>query len=159
MSEMSKSQMLIGGEWLPPASKDYFESFNPYTGKPWKLIARGDAEDADRAVEAAYQAFHNPDWRNLTATARGHLLRRLGDLIAEHAEPLARTEVQDNGKLFAEMHLQLAIRRSGITTMVAWLTKSKGLCCRSKSRTLSHLPSMNRLVYVLRSCRGIRPCF
>ena len=41
MSEMSKSQMLIGGEWLPPASKDYFESFNPYTGKPWKLIARG----------------------------------------------------------------------------------------------------------------------
>ena len=43
MSEMSKSQMLIGGEWLPPASKDYFESFNPYTGKPWKLIARGDA--------------------------------------------------------------------------------------------------------------------
>ena len=107
MSEMSKSQMLIGGEWLPPASKDYFESFNPYTGKPWKLIARGDAEDADRAVEAAYQAFHNPDWRNLTATARGHLLRRLGDLIAEHAEPLARTEVQDNGKLFAEMHLQL----------------------------------------------------
>ena len=98
MSEMSKSQMFIGGEWLPPAGKDYFESFNPYTGKPWTLIARGDAEDADRAVEAAYQAFHNPDWRNLTATARGHLLRRLGDLIAEHAEPLARTEVQRQRK-------------------------------------------------------------
>ena len=107
MNEMTKSSMYIGSEWLPPAGKDYFESHNPYTGKPWMLVARGNEDDANRVVEAADQAFHNPEWRNLTATARGHLLRKLGDLIAENAEQLARIEVQDNGKLYAEMHMQL----------------------------------------------------
>ena len=43
----------------------------------------------------------------LTATGRGHLLRRLGDLIAENADRLAEIEVKDNGKLIAEMGMQL----------------------------------------------------
>ncbi|HEY4636367.1 MAG TPA: aldehyde dehydrogenase, partial [Rhodospirillales bacterium] len=37
----------------------------------------------------------------------GHLLRKLGDLIAENAQKLAEIEVKDNGKLIAEMALQL----------------------------------------------------
>ncbi len=106
-SEMNKIKMYIGGEWQAPANGDYFESHNPYTGKPWTLVARGGAEDANHAVETAYQAFHNPEWRSLTATARGELLRKLGDLIAANAEHLARTEVLDNGKLYAEMLMQL----------------------------------------------------
>ena len=107
MAEMSKSKMFLGGEWVAPLTGDYFESHNPYTGKPWLMVGRGGEEDANRAVEAAKKAFHNPEWRDLTPTARGHLLRKLGDLIAENAEALAKVEVQDNGKLFAEMHLQL----------------------------------------------------
>src|SRR5690349_8987518 len=43
----------------------------------------------------------------MTATDRGHLLRRLGDLVAENAEHLARIEVTDNGKLINEMAFQL----------------------------------------------------
>ena len=46
-------------------------------------------------------------WGKLTASERGHLLRRLGDLIAEKATELANTEVQDNGKLINEMLFQL----------------------------------------------------
>lgn len=107
MAELSKSKMFLGGEWVAPLTGEYFESHNPYTGKPWMLVARGGNEDADRAVEVAKKAFHNPEWSDLTPTARGHLLRKLGDLIAENAEDLARIEVQDNGKLFAEMRLQL----------------------------------------------------
>ena len=43
----------------------------------------------------------------MTATARGKLLRRLGDLIARDAEKLAAIEIRDNGKLYAEMSAQL----------------------------------------------------
>jgi (Z)-2-((N-methylformamido)methylene)-5-hydroxybutyrolactone dehydrogenase len=104
---MQKYQMHIGGQWLDAADGEVFESSNPYTGKPWALIPRGRAADAERAVEAAHDAFSSGPWPRLTASARGHLLRRLGDLVAENAERLARIEVTDNGKLISEMLGQL----------------------------------------------------
>jgi aldehyde dehydrogenase (NAD+) len=104
---MTEYRMFIGGQWVPADSGETFESFNPYTGKPWAVIPRGTAADAERAVTAAHAAFTSGEWPRLTATARGHLLRRLGDLIAENAEALARTEVTDNGKLINEMLFQL----------------------------------------------------
>jgi len=70
--------------------------------------ARGNGADVERAVSAASAAFENPSWRNLSQTKRGHLLRRLGDLVGEHADELARMESQDNGKLLREMRAQLA---------------------------------------------------
>ena len=102
MAKLEKYQMYIGGEWTDPASGEWFESINPFTGKPWALFARGNAEDAGRAVAAAKKALNSPQWRDLTATGRGHLLRRLGDLIAKNADRLAEIEVKDNGKLIAE---------------------------------------------------------
>ncbi|MFY9691444.1 MAG: aldehyde dehydrogenase, partial [Candidatus Acidiferrales bacterium] len=47
------------------------------------------------------------EWRKLTATARGELLRRLAELIAAEADRLAEIETTDNGKLIAEMRGQL----------------------------------------------------
>ena len=38
---------------------------------------------------------------------RGKIMRKLGELIAEHAAELAEIEVNDNGKLIAEMAGQL----------------------------------------------------
>ncbi|HEY7671951.1 MAG TPA: aldehyde dehydrogenase [Gammaproteobacteria bacterium] len=99
--------MLIGGERVDALSGEHFESFNPFTGKPWALIPRGTAADVDRAVAAARAAFHDPAWRSLTATQRGVLLHRLGDLVAAHADELAELETRDNGKLINEMSAQL----------------------------------------------------
>jgi aldehyde dehydrogenase (NAD+) len=99
--------MLIGGDWVAAASGEDFESFNPYTGKPWARVPRGTPADVDAAVAAARKAYLDPSWRGLNATARGALLRRLGDLVAEHAAALAETETRDNGKLINEMSAQL----------------------------------------------------
>jgi aldehyde dehydrogenase (NAD+) len=104
---MNKYQMLIGGAWVDPAGGAWFESANPFTAQPWALIPRGARDDIDRAVCAARRAFDEGEWRNLTASARGALLRRLGDLIAADADRLAAIETTDNGKLFAEMRGQL----------------------------------------------------
>lgn len=107
MSDLKKYQMLIGGEWVDSSNGETFESMNPYTGENWAEFPRGTADDADRAVQAARKAFTTGDWPKMTATQRGHLLRKLGDLISAHAEELAATEVRDNGKLIAEMGLQV----------------------------------------------------
>ena len=104
---MQKYQMYIGGEWVAPSSGQWFESFNPFTGEPWAMIARGNAADADHAVRTAHAAFSDGPWPQLTATQRGAFLRKLGDLVAQNAQHLAEIEVRDNGKLFAEMSGQL----------------------------------------------------
>ena len=96
-------QMYIDGQRVEAASRDYFETENPYTGKPWALIPRGTTEDVDRAVRAARQAFTSGDWPKLNASRRGALLRTLGDLVGQRWKSLAETEVRDNGKLYAEM--------------------------------------------------------
>jgi (Z)-2-((N-methylformamido)methylene)-5-hydroxybutyrolactone dehydrogenase len=103
---VNKYQMYVGGEWVAPASNEWFESHNPFTGEPWALIARGNAQDADQAVRTAHAAFSDGPWPQMNATQRGALLRKLGDLIAKNAERLAELEVMDNGKLIAEMRAQ-----------------------------------------------------
>src|SRR5262249_9986683 len=89
-------QVLIGGEWQGAASGEVFETQNPYTGTAWARIPRCAEADVVRAVAAAKAAFERGPWPAMTATQRGALLRRLGDLIDASAEPLARTEVRDN---------------------------------------------------------------
>ncbi|MFF7732028.1 aldehyde dehydrogenase family protein [Streptomyces sp. NPDC007984] len=107
-TSLTTSQHFIGGSWVEPASGEYFESTNPATREVLYRAARGNSADIERAVSAARDAFEDPRWRDLSQTRRGHLLRRLGDLIAENAEDLARMESKDNGKLLREMRGQLA---------------------------------------------------
>jgi acyl-CoA reductase-like NAD-dependent aldehyde dehydrogenase len=80
---LARFQMCIGGEWVDALSGKTFESLNPALGQPWAELPDADEADVERAVQAAQAAFDSPAWRKLTATARGKLLRRLGDLIAE----------------------------------------------------------------------------
>ena len=83
-TSLATYQMYIGGQRVDAASRDYFETENPYTGKPWALIPRGTAEDVDRAVRAARKAFTSGDWPKLNASRRGALLRTLGDHLTQN---------------------------------------------------------------------------
>lgn len=103
---MRRYQLFIDGQWLD-GSGGWIDSVNPYDGKVWAQIPRATTDDVSRAVAAAQRAFENDEWRTLTPTARGALLRKLGDLIAANAERLAQIETRDNGKLYAEMVAQL----------------------------------------------------
>jgi aldehyde dehydrogenase (NAD+) len=104
---MQRYQLYIEGRAVDAASGQWFDSYNPYTGEPWAQIAEGNADDVDRAVRAAHRAFTQGPWPQLTASQRGALLHRLGDLVARDAQRLAAIEVRDNGKLLAEMQGQL----------------------------------------------------
>ena len=103
---MENYQAFINGEFCASLSGKTFDSFTPYTGKIWAKIAQCDASDAKLAVDAAREAFDNGPWSKMTATERGAILRKLGDLIARDADKLAEIEVLDNGKLLAEMQGQ-----------------------------------------------------
>ncbi len=104
---MQQLQMYIDGKFIDSASGKWFDSYNPYTGKVWAQVAQGNADDVDRAVQAAHRAFTQGAWPQLSASQRGMLLHKLGDLIARDARKLAELEVRDNGKLIAEMQGQV----------------------------------------------------
>jgi len=93
--------LYIDGQPEKPASGEYFDTDNPYTGEVWASIARGSAADVERAVAAATRAL--PVWNALKPSDRGRLLLKLADLIDHNAEALAAAEVRDNGKLYTEM--------------------------------------------------------
>ena len=99
--------MLVGGGPAGALAGRTYDSVDPYTGRPWARVPDAGADDVDAAVAAARAALAG-DWGALTATQRGKLLRRLGDLIAREADRLAELETRDNGKLLREMAGQMA---------------------------------------------------
>ncbi len=104
--QLRSYQHYIDGASVPPASGAYLPTEDPYTGAAWARIARGNREDAAAAVQAADAAFQGR-WSRLSATERGHLLWKLGELIQANAAQLAETERRDNGKLATEVLAQV----------------------------------------------------
>ncbi len=96
-------QMFIGGEWVDAAAGGFFDSLNPYTGEAWARVPDGQQADVDRAVAAARKAMTTAPWKRMPPMQRGHLMRRLADLLRENAEHLGQVETRDNGKLIREM--------------------------------------------------------
>jgi len=97
----------IDGQRVAPLAGRTLPSENPYSGAVWAQIARGDGDDAARAVEAAHRAFEAGPWPALTPSQRGQLLWRLGDLVVANAQRLAEIEQRDNGKLWTEVVAQI----------------------------------------------------
>jgi len=99
---VQRYQLFIDNEWQDPASGTWFDTLDPFSGEAWAEVPRANAEDVERAVQAAHRAQSGP-WSIMSATDRGMLLWKLGQLIEENAKSLAEVESRDNGKLFSEV--------------------------------------------------------
>lgn len=86
----------IGGEYVAPANGQYFENPSPVNGRTFTEVARGDADDIDRALDAAHGAA--PAWGRTSVTERAQVLNKIADRIEEHLEELAVAETWENGK-------------------------------------------------------------
>jgi acyl-CoA reductase-like NAD-dependent aldehyde dehydrogenase len=85
-----------------------FDSIDPSTGEVWGIMPGASAPDVDRAVRAAHRAMRDKSWTGLTATQRGKLIYRLGDLVQANAARLAQIETRDTGKIIRETSAQIA---------------------------------------------------
>ena len=99
---MSRYQLFINNEWVNPDSGQWFDSLDPFSGESWAEVPRANATDVDRAVTAAANAFEGP-WSTMSASNRGMLLHKLGELVERDAHRLAVAESRDNGKLLSEV--------------------------------------------------------
>ena len=88
----------IDGAWRQASGGGMVDVVSPSDGQVFAHIARATAQDVNAAVAAARSAFEGGKWGRLSAVERGRLLMKLGELIGEHAEDLAKLEARDTGK-------------------------------------------------------------
>ena len=90
----------IGGQWVPPSAGRYFENVSPITGKPFTKVAQSDAEDVNRALDAAHAA--QAAWAKTSVAERSNILLKIADRMEQHLQTLAIAETIDNGKPLRE---------------------------------------------------------
>ncbi|MEO8488738.1 aldehyde dehydrogenase family protein [Pseudomonas sp.] len=78
----------INGRWCAPAVPASLPVVNPATEAVVAEVARGSAEDVDRAVAAARAAL--PGWSATSPASRAQVLGKIHELILERKETLAQ---------------------------------------------------------------------
>lgn len=96
----------IGGEQVTASSGETFQTLDPATREPIAAVAAGTAEDVDRAVDAASEAFES--WRRTPPVERGRILQEVARLIREHEDELAELESLDQGKPLSQARNDVA---------------------------------------------------
>jgi len=146
-------QLFINGQWVDAASGQTFATPNPATGETLANIAEGDAEDIDRAVRAARRAFEDGPWSKMTASERGRIIWRIGDLILEHTDELAQLESLDNGKPFGVAQAaDVPLAADLFHYMAGWATKIEG---NTINISVPYMPGANFHAYTLREPVGV----
>lgn len=94
-------ELFIGGKFVAPRARQYFDTINPARNEALARVARADGGDVDRAVAAARQAYERV-WSKLPAAQRGKYLYRIARALQERSREFAAIESLDGGKPIRE---------------------------------------------------------
>jgi betaine-aldehyde dehydrogenase len=116
--------VFYGGQWHEPKNGRHADNINPGTGESLGKIADSSAEDVDAAVIAAKKAFE--EWRNTPPLERARLLKRIANVLREHAEELAMIDAADCGNPYHEMVKDATVAAAQIDYYAGLVTEMKG---------------------------------
>lgn len=139
------AHVFIGGAWRAGETGETLPLCDPSDGSTLCQIARGNAADIDAAVAAAEKARAG-EWGKMPAFERGRLLQRIGALVLDHAETLARAEACDVGK-------SLAQARADVTALARYMEFYAGAPDKLMGETIPYLEGYT--VYTLREPHGV----
>ena len=134
---------LINGTWSP--TEDTLPLFNPSTGETIGSIARCGTAEVDRAVAAAHMA-RQTDWGRMTATERGRILARIGQLVLSEVDLLTQLEALDVGK-------PLTQARNDAIALARYCEFYGGAADKIMGETIPYLDGYT--VYTLREPHGV----
>ncbi len=137
--------LLIDGKWVASVSGQTIDVINPCDGKSFTQIDRGNAADIDLAVAAAQRALDGA-WGKMTATERGRILMRFGELIVKNAEEVAQIEARDTGK-------PLSVARADIVAVARYFEYYGGAADKVHGEQIPYMNGYN--VNVVRVPHGV----
>ncbi|ORX69310.1 aldehyde dehydrogenase [Linderina pennispora] len=98
----------IDGRWVQSTSTATHNVENPDTGDVIAVVPECNAQDLDKAVQAAYNAFHDGPWANqFSGAERRDALIAIADAIEEHRAELELIESINTGKPISDMHVEV----------------------------------------------------
>jgi phenylacetaldehyde dehydrogenase len=146
-------QLFIDGKLVDAKAGRTFKTLNPATGETLATVAEGDTIDVDLAVRAARRAFDTGPWGRMTASDRGRIIWRIGDLITEHLEEFAELETLDNGKPLSVARVaDVPLAAELFRYMAGWATKIEG---NTISLSVPYAPGSQFHAYTLREPIGV----
>ncbi|WP_224826332.1 aldehyde dehydrogenase family protein [Cognatishimia sp. MH4019] len=138
-------KICIGGAWRTADGAEVLPVKDPSTGETFSQIARGTAADIDTAVASARTALHS-DWGRMTATQRGRILTKIGQLVLKRADDLAWMEARDVGK-------PLTQARNDVIALARYMEFYGGAADKLHGTTIPYLDGYT--VYTLREPHGV----
>jgi acyl-CoA reductase-like NAD-dependent aldehyde dehydrogenase len=120
-------RLVIGGERPEAADGRTFETFDPATGQAIAEVPYAGADDVDRAVRAAREAFDDGRWSGVSAAKRTRAMLALADAVEANADELAQLESLDNGKpLKLAKRVDVPLTVEHLRYFAGWPTKIAG---------------------------------
>jgi betaine-aldehyde dehydrogenase len=95
-------QNYIDGEWVPSVSGKHFAVYEPATEEVMAQVAEAEADEVDRAVQAARRALDTGEWPKKTPQDRARILFNLAAKVRDQLPQLAEVEALNTGKPIVE---------------------------------------------------------
>src|SRR5579862_2579074 len=126
-TQLKPGQLFIGGKWTDSSTGKTSATTNPATGETLTTIAEASAQDVTYAVDAARKSFSSGPWAEMSASDRGRILWKIGDLVDKYNEELGTLETLDNGKpIFESRQVDMPMVAEVFRYYAGWATKISG---------------------------------
>ncbi|GAA3230866.1 aldehyde dehydrogenase [Nonomuraea helvata] len=116
--------LFIGGEWVAPAGTGTIDVVSPHTEEVVGRVPDGTAEDMDRAVAAAREAFEHGPWPRMTFAERAEVIGRLAAIYDERQGEMAALITEEMGSPITFSNLAQAPQPLGMLQYYAELGRT-----------------------------------
>ncbi|XP_017031855.1 glutarate-semialdehyde dehydrogenase [Drosophila kikkawai] len=107
-SALLQDKALVNGDWVGSSDASTFEVRNPASGEVIGKVPNMTVADAQKAINAAKQAYESKEWRSLTAKDRSNLLKKWHKLIEQNSQEIAEIMTAESGKPINESKGEVA---------------------------------------------------
>jgi lactaldehyde dehydrogenase/glycolaldehyde dehydrogenase len=121
---MKKYNNFIDGKFVPGSSGAVIKVINPATEEVVSEVPDSTEEDANKAVEAAYNA--RQEWAHLPAIERGDYIRKLCKELRDNKDLFARVVTEEQGKTLALGNGEVDFALSLMEFAAEWARRIEG---------------------------------
>jgi acyl-CoA reductase-like NAD-dependent aldehyde dehydrogenase len=124
---MKAGEIFVAGKWQAPLSGETYQPINPANEEPLSPVGKGDERDIDAAVTAARKAFDEGPWPKMSPHERGRIVWKLGDLIQQNLDEMAKLESLCTGKtMFDSGKVEIPFAAEVFRYYAGWASKIHG---------------------------------